>query len=88
MLVFGFVGWFLFEGLFWLLMNPGSEEELAICNSIPLLITFIVLIVLTVNKPYRQAALGILTAMAVNLIISLIKSMAVNGFCFIPFFIE
>jgi len=46
----------------------------------------LVLIVLAVIRPVRTVALGILAALAVNLLIALAVGATQQGFCFVPFF--
>ncbi len=92
----GFLGWFLVNGLVWLLIsggeiNSGNEEEmgLIIINGIFVLpLNLAIMLLLLWKKFTRMISLGILTAYGVNLIISLILGLSMNAACLIPFFEE
>ncbi len=78
----GFVGWFLINGLLWL-EAPNMEVG---CITFPANLGL--LITLAVIRRTRWVALGILSALALNFVIALIRGMAFNGICFVPFFVN
>lgn len=81
-LIAGFVGWYLFNGLAWLL-NSNDDNGLA-CFLFPL--NMIVLIVFLMRR--RWIGLGILGALALNLLIALVLNTMVNGTCAVPFWVS
>lgn len=81
-LIAGFLGWYLVNGLAWLL-NSNDDSGLA-CFLFPL--NMIVLIVFLIK--WRAIGLGILGALALNLLISLVLSTVMNGTCAIPFWVS
>jgi hypothetical protein len=87
----GFLGWFLVNGVFWLLLSGGiklDEYEILdrLCFVLPLnLVTLIGLIWI---KKTRQVAQGILAALGLNFFVSLVLGLFYNSFCLIPFFID
>jgi len=94
----GFLGWFTVNGLLWGAVSligstsnriPGFLSVVPIllwCFSFPLNIA--AFIVLLVFKRSRLIAWGILTAVALNILVSLILSAFQNAMCFAPFFID
>jgi hypothetical protein len=82
-IVIGFVAWYVINGLIWwggtsnyrfflaIFTLPGNIIALLICAIVPRL---------------RRVALGILIAIALNLVISLVLGMMTNALCFVPFF--
>lgn len=82
----GFLGWFILYGLFWLgLMqtDPGGSFILNLCL-LPL--NVFLMIYLAVKKKTRFIGLGILAAMAANMIILLVMGAGMIATCNIPFF--
>ncbi|MGC1376132.1 MAG: hypothetical protein WA821_07920 [Anaerolineales bacterium] len=79
----GFVAWYVINGLIWwggtsnyrfflaIFTLPGNLIALLICAIVPRL---------------RKVALGILIAIALNLVITLVLGMLTNALCFVPFF--
>ena len=90
--VIGLLGWFVVNGLLWLWwISPGertvgSEEWLAI-NMLCFPLNVGILFVLGLIKTTRPIAAGILAAMGLNFIISLIFGLTLNAVCLLPFFI-
>jgi hypothetical protein len=88
----GFLGWYIINGALWLIINPGPLNEGSFANGLLGCITFplniIALIIFAAIKRTRWIAFGILCALALNLVISLIIGMSLNGWCFIPFYIK
>lgn len=80
--VAGFLGWFLLTTLFY--GQVRGQETLMICGGLLFPVNLVVLIVLLRKQP--QMGWGMLSASAVNLVISLILGLVQNAFCFIPFF--
>ncbi len=81
----GFVGWFLVNGLLWFLASRLGRGGIG-CLLFPANLG--ALIILGVIRRTRWMALGILSALALNFLIALVRNMAFNGLCFIPFFID
>lgn len=87
----GFLGWFLVNGVLWLVLSGGinlDEYEILnrLCFVLPLnLVTLIGLIWI---KKTRQVAQGILAALGLNFFVSLVLGLFYNSFCLIPFFID
>ena len=94
----GFLGWFTVNGLLWgavsLIGSPPNRipwflsvvPNLLWCFSFPLNIA--AFIVLLMFKRSRMIAWGMLTAVALNILVSLILSAFTNAMCFAPFFID
>lgn len=81
----GFLGWYLINGLIWLgLGNPVDSEYIP--NLLIFPINLLALIILSVGKRTRNVGLGILAALALNLLLSLILGALMNGVCFVPFY--
>lgn len=90
----GLVGWFLVNGLLWFMIGNGSFRPsdaetgatmAAIC-AFPANVG--VLLFLTIKKNTRRLAGGMLTAIAINLVIALIIGLSFNATCFVPFFVN
>ena len=86
-ILIGFVGWYLINGLIWRAFIINHQQDVFINLSI-FPINLITLIALTKYKVTRNVGFGILLALALNFIISLITGPFINGVCFIPFFIR
>jgi len=78
----GFLGWFLVTLLIYGAMS--GEETMMICGGLLFPANLVLLGLLL--KFQRFAGWGMLAALGVNLIISLIRGLTTNAFCFIPFF--
>jgi len=81
--VTGFLGWYGINGIFWLIVSLNPFYNLLI-----LPVNVLALIIFALNRTKRWISLGILSALAVNLFISLVMSLQFNAICFIPFFIK
>ena len=83
-LLIGFIGWFVINGVLWVI---ASGTPVGIAYGIPNLILFPanVLVLIILARTRRWVALGVLIALAVNLLITLIMGVAFEGLCFIPF---
>jgi hypothetical protein len=81
----GFFGWFLVNGLIWLIVGGPGENFNAAINLFIFPINLLALIILSIIKRTRNIGLGILSALAFNLLLSLVLGTALNGFCFVPF---
>lgn len=86
----GFLGWYLVNGLIWLLFSGGSlnGEGALILNFLIFPLNVIALLIFAFNRSTRFFALGLLGALAVNFVISLVIGLQFNAMCFIPFFIQ
>ena len=88
----GFLGWFLVNGLAWLILLSGrkfssGDETAVICNGALILpLNLIILVLLAWKVGTRQIAWGILAAWGVNLVVSLVLGLSTNAFCLVPFF--
>jgi hypothetical protein len=87
----GLLGWYLANGVFWFFnYNPtpgaflGNAGYFLLSGPANLLI----LITLAVIKRTRLVALGILTALGLNFLLSLINGLFYNGICFFPFYLK
>ena len=92
----GFFGWFIINSLLWgsvAWMQTTSNRlvELILipfyyllCFSIPLNVG--VLLVLGVVKRWRPIGLGVLVAISLNIMISLVRGVFTNAMCFAPFY--
>jgi hypothetical protein len=81
-ILYGFVGWYLVNGAFYLI--PGAINfffALFLAN-------IIVLIVLVLIKETRMVGIGILIALALNFLVSLVLGIFFNGVCFVPFYVK
>ena len=78
----GFVGWYLINFSIYAVTSSGGQGIGSVYIVFPA--NVIVLIVLAFKR--RWVALGMLSAIALNLVVALIMGIQVAGFCFIPFF--
>lgn len=78
----GFLGWFLVTLLVYGQKMDG--ESLMLCGGVMFLVNVVVLIFLFVRS--RSIGMGMLAALGVNLVISLILGLVNNAMCFIPFY--
>ena len=88
----GFLGWFLLNGLLWLLISGEGEisfevESNLLSNGLCIFpLNLAIMFFLFWRKDTRKIGQGILAAYGVNLIISLILGLGYNAFCLVPFF--
>lgn len=78
----GFLGWYLVTALFY--GQVMDQEALTICGGLLFPVNLILLILLL--KYRTQLGWGMLAALAVNMVVSLVLGLVQNAFCFIPFF--
>jgi len=78
----GFLGWFVAATLFY--RQVRGEETLVICGGLLFPVNLVLLILLL--KYRTQIGWGMLAALAVNMVDSLVLGLVQNAFCFIPFF--
>jgi hypothetical protein len=83
--IVGFVGWFLLNSAAWLLTGAVTAETYSIFNLVLLPLNVIALIVFLIIR--RWIGFGILAAVALNLIISLIIGATIQATCAIPFWV-
>jgi hypothetical protein len=82
----GFAGWYLLNGLAWLLVGyeyGWLEGTYGIPNLLLFPANAILLIIFLVMR--RWIGLGILGALALNLLIALVMGILINGACAVPF---
>ncbi len=94
----GFTGWYLVNGLFWLLVlqltpakiNRSDVEFTAVIGWAITLAVFnaLALLFAAMIRPTRWIALGMLAAIALNFILSLILDLWFNALCMMPFYIQ
>lgn len=89
-IVYGFVGWYLVNGLFWLLVgNPSFNSDYNFIRYWAVFpLNLLALIILALVKKTRIISLGMLAALALNLLVSLVVGASMNGMCFVPFYLE
>lgn len=90
-MVYGFVGWYVVNGIFWqALANLSLNTNYNLVTVLfPLPANLLVLIILAVMPWTRKIALGMLAAIAVNLVLSLALGVFINGVCFFaPFYVK
>jgi hypothetical protein len=78
---FGFIGWYLVNGVIWVL--PGNNE-FNLLLTLPA--NILILIILAIIKRTRWIAFGMLTAIALNFLISLVLGLFNQAVCLVPFF--
>ena len=92
----GFLGWYLVMAfVFWALLGytfdtgqKGLYEGIVILNGICIFpAQILTLVILFLVRSLREIGWGMLTAIGVNLLISLVLGLVSNSICFIPFFI-
>jgi hypothetical protein len=93
----GFVGWWIISGLVWLGATNATftlpsrlwTELLALFQLLFLLLFFLTQLIALILFAFRRGwiALGMLSAIALNLTVSLLVGMTQNAFCFAPFFV-
>ena len=84
-LLIGFIGWFVINGVLWAIA-AGTPVGLAYLPPNLILFPANVLVLIILARTRRWVALGVLIALAVNLLITLIMGVVIAGFCFVPFF--
>jgi len=87
-ILYGFFGWYLINSIIWLLISTRGYAEYVFLNLFIFPINLLTLIVLSVIKSTRKIGLGILIALALNLLLSLMVGLTINGVCFIPFYVK
>lgn len=80
--LFGLAGWYAVNGILWWL----ASDPTLVCATFPL--NLMLLLGLALGKTTKMAALGMLTAIALNAAIALTLQLAFNATCFVPFFIR
>ncbi len=85
----GFAGWFLMNAGLWLLLLSLTVSQITLVLVILALpANLILLSMLALIKQTRWMALGVLSALALNLVITLVLGLFANAICGIPFFIK
>lgn len=90
----GLFGWYAVNGITWFLLLPPSRSsyqnsygmEIALFSMGLIPFNMIFLMILGSMPRTRMIALGILIAIALNFLLSLLLGMTMNAYCFIPFF--
>lgn len=88
----GFLGWYLVNGALWFILSGATfdateaQSSGAVCFLFPL--NLLLPVLFGVIRVTRWLALGILAALALNFLVSLILGMSFNGLCFVPFFFD
>lgn len=82
----GFVGWYLVNGLIAFLLDVSNDlGGLILWGFIVLPANIILLIIFSVVKKFRPVALGMLSSMAANFLVTLILTGTIgNAICFVP----
>jgi hypothetical protein len=83
--VVGFVGWFLLNSATWLLSGTLTDETYGPTWCVLLPLNVIALIVFLIIR--RWIGYGILAAVSLNLLISLVIGAMTNATCAIPFWV-
>ena len=89
----GFTGWWVINGLFWFgansdyLNSMGENALLVFICVVPAfyLAQLVTLIILAFRRGW--IALGVTSAISLNLVITLMAGLTTNATCFIPFFV-
>ncbi len=90
----GFFGWYLVNGLVWLLLGADIgfsqyfDENLIFFNLLLWPVNLIATIILAVIRKTRMIGFGVLGALVLNILISLVIGIVMDGLCFIPFFVK
>lgn len=85
----GFGGWYLLNGLAWLAIGYDYgwlEGDYGVANLFLFPLNMILLIILVILR--RWIGLGILGALALNLLIAMVMNIVVNGTCAVPFWVS
>ena len=85
----GFFGWYAVNGVVWYILKSGSLEfvgEAILVNAFAFPINILALIVFSIIKRTRKFGFGLLAAIALNLLLSILLGVFFNGICFVPFF--
>jgi hypothetical protein len=87
MFAIGFLGWYLVNIFAWSHV-PAGGYGLGVFFVFAIMLPFniVALIVLGIIRSTRWVALGIVTALALNFLISLALGLTLNAQCLIPFF--
>lgn len=89
--VVGFLGWYLVVWLIYRLQIRDLDPQGYSTMTLSLLVfpaQIIALFFLFVIRDFRKIGWGMLSAIAVNLLISLMLGLGLNAVCFIPFFFQ
>jgi hypothetical protein len=81
----GFLGWFVINWLVWREIGV-NEGENFLFGILTLPVNLIVMVVLAAVRRTRWIGLGILTAIVLNLVITLVMGLVTQAVCLIPFF--
>jgi len=84
----GFGGWYLLNGLAWLVIGYDTRwirDYYGMQNLLCFPLNLLLLIVFLMRR--RWIGHGILGALALNLFIALVMSVVVNGLCAVPFWV-
>lgn len=88
----GFLGWFLVMWLvslaFFKNSSPTDEYSFLGWGMLVFPIQILVVIILIGIKKFRHFGWGMVSALGINLVISLLTGVVFNGVCFVPFFID
>jgi hypothetical protein len=88
----GFLGWYLVIWLIYWSLSHGNPDPQGYGAMIVSMLVFpaqiIALIFLFVVKKFRKIGWGMLSAIASNLMISLLLGFGFNAVCFVPFFFQ
>ena len=84
----GFLGWFLVNGAFYWItyggMNQTTQPSGLLCVILPAnIIAFVILIAI---KKTRQVGWGMLSAIGLNMLISIMIGSILNAMCLVPFY--
>jgi len=82
--VAGFLAWYLVTTLIYL--SVSGQEILIICSGLLFPVNVVALVVFLKKTP--DVGWGMLSALGLNLLISLVRGLSTNAFCFIPFYIK
>jgi hypothetical protein len=85
----GFIGWYVVNVTVWFFLSGGRFGELHGERALGVFLTFpanlFILLLLVAIKSTRRIALGVLSALALNFMVSMIISANTSAFCFVPF---
>ena len=87
----GFFGWSIINVAVWKSISPGPQSHDPLGYILNLFIlpgNALILIILASIRRTRWMALGILAALALNFLISLLLGLTTNAVCFVPFLIK
>lgn len=79
---YGFIGWYVINGLLYLIPRITSFFMFLFFTNILVILTLIL------TKETRYVGLGTIIALALNFLVSLILGVFFNGVCFVPFYVK